>query len=273
MARVNFTQEHLYIIIFILFMTIVNLWHDNIDKSKKLKENHNKNKLKKSQNKIEENSFQKQILEGTTTTTTTTKLTTNAPTTSRPTTTSTTTKPPPEFDSTKYHHYVSSKKINLDPVKLPENYKGTIIVAFTDINYWAAAKLWFQQMKKLKYKNIRIYVLDTVVYQEMQNEIKKGNMKPENAHLPRSLQENFDMFEISEDFVLRTEFDENFKESTYYRQGNLAKVWKIRVQVTLHLLKQGYSILQLDVDSLWMRYVDFDRLPMNFDIIFSIAAV
>ena len=64
-------------------------------------------------------------------------------------------------------------KMNLSPVKLPKNYKGTLIVAFTDINYWPAAKLWFKQISSLNYTNIRLYALDEVVHKEMLKEVNK----------------------------------------------------------------------------------------------------
>jgi hypothetical protein len=144
-------------------------------------------------------------------------------------------------------------------VKLPENYKGTVIVACIDINYWPAGKIWFQRMKTLGYTNVRMYALDQLAYQEMLAEVALGNMKTENVHLPKDF--GVEMVEVAE----------HHNKSNLYRIGNLSKVWKIRVDVTIKLLKQGYSVFQSDIDSLWLKYIDLDSLPLNFDILWSIA--
>ena len=145
-------------------------------------------------------------------------------------------------------------RINLKPVKLLGNYKGTIIVAFSDINYWPAAQLWFQRMKTLNYDNVRMYALDKLAYKKMLAEIDRGFMKPENVYFPTA-----ETIKIKNKFKVKD------------RAGDLNKVWKMRVDVTRKLLKQGYSVLQSDIDSLWLKHVDLDTLPLNFDIIQSTA--
>ena len=81
---------------------------------------------------------------------------------------------------------IRTMSMNLKPVKLPKNYKGTVIVAFTDINYWPVAKLWFKQISSLNYTDIRLYALDKLVHKEMMIEIKNknSNLRLENIFLP-----------------------------------------------------------------------------------------
>ena len=155
---------------------------------------------------------------------------------------------------------INSKKskINLSPVKLPKNYKGTIIVGFTDINYWPVAKLWYERMKVLNYtKQLRMYALDTLVLEKMLSEFPK-----ENVFSPTDLGDDFKVINYKDNFNM---------EKRHMRKEHLHKIWKIRVDVTTELLKQGYSVLQSDIDSLWLKHVDLEILPMNFDIIHSVG--
>ena len=119
-------------------------------------------------------------------------------------------------------------RINLNPVKLPKNYKGTIIVAFSDINYWPAGRLWFQRMKTLGYANVvRMYALDKLAHQEMLSEVENGDMELENVYFPKDFGEDFEVIEIQEDFVRRDDYDAVFADAVNYRTKSLRKVWQI----------------------------------------------
>ena len=52
-------------------------------------------------------------------------------------------------------------------VILPKNYKHSIIIAFTDINYLPTAKRWFARMRQLNYKNLRLYAMDEMAYRKL----------------------------------------------------------------------------------------------------------
>ena len=160
----------------------------------------------------------------------------------------------------------SNQKIALTNVKLPKNYKGTVIVTFTDINYRSATKLWFNRMTFLKYKNIRIYALDNFVYKEMLSDSEIFNT---SVFLPQEIIDLPANFEFNKQKNGTT--DNCASNMNSCRTNAIKKVWKIRMEVTVELLKQGYSVLLSDIDCLWLKYIDVETLPMNFDIIYSIG--
>ena len=164
-------------------------------------------------------------------------------------------------------------KIKTRSTTSSENLKPTIIIAFSDINYWPAAKIWFHRMISLGYQQVRMYALDQIVYQKMLTDIG-----PDFTFSPKQESKNIKLLKIGPNYVYKTEYDPKFKEKYYYSVGsfkNRAKVWNIRVQTITSLLEQGYSVLSSDIDSLWLKYVNLDiffgKRKFNFDIVHSIA--
>lgn len=158
-------------------------------------------------------------------------------------------------------------KISYQKINLPENYKNTIIIAFTDINYIPVTKIWLERMHVLNYTNIRIYALDQHAYKLL---ISESELK--NPYLSRNQIFETVGIELPDNYTQKT-YEDGFEsdEDKAQRIGNQHKIWKIRIDVVESLLLEGYSVLVSDVDAIWMKHIDLDSFPMNFDSIFTVA--
>ena len=117
------------------------------------------------------------------------------------------------------------------PPKMNTN-NDWLIIGFTDIPYIPAARVWYNQLKALGYKNFKLIALDEQTYQVM----------------------NRSGYSID-------------KASTYWQKEDTRKniIWSIRVNTIYNYLKQGKNIMISDVDSIWVDFRNLSNLPDNFD--------
>ena len=102
-------------------------------------------------------------------------------------------------------------------------------------------------------KQVRLYAIDTMAYEGLKAMVSNGDMTKEQASIiPNAIQ-----------------LDKNPGPDW---RPDLRIVWRQRVLMTLTLLKEGWTIMLTDVDSLWMKHVDIvNGLPKNFDVIHAVA--
>ena len=170
-----------------------------------------------------------------------------------------------EVEVINHHHsiFISSVRINgeilnktrqIKPAthKLPKTFsnkvtlehdKGWLIVGFTDFNYVPVAKAWVDHMKVLGYENHRIIAMDEKAFE---------NLKRSGYN------------------VLKAVGDVSEEKDKGQR---LRKIWKMRIDTVYELLLKGYSVFITDVDSVWLKYINLDSLPKNFDGYNAIATV
>ena len=162
-------------------------------------------------------------------------------------------------------------KVNFSykPVELPQNYKGWIIVGFSDVHYLEVSITWFKRMVDLGYDNVVFYCLDDLTLKNMTKNCEAGIFG--NTHNCKNIRLVENSWTVGEDeVILKEEAPENMtmKEMFQY-QVNDRLVWKIRMDTLLKLFSEGYAVMISDVDAIWSEYIDITNFPANFDIINS----
>ena len=183
----------------------------------------------------------------------------------------------PETNKTSSRTIVETVEISYKPVNLPCNYKHPIIIAFTDINYLPAAKKWMTRVRALNYKNIRLYAMDDMVYQKMKIDTKTPKNQSAFFEPEEVFMADFKIKEMGWHGRAYTQYGDGTKQvygknsPTLYRVRELWKAWDVRIKVLYSLLKEGYSVIVSDIDSLWMEYLDPDSFPANVDMVHTQA--
>ena len=102
-----------------------------------------------------------------------------------------------------------------------------IIVAFSDINYFTVAKLWYDQMTEIGYNIHNIACLDTLTYKR------------------------FQQMEYRSFIVV---------ETSSVKKLDLTSIWKARIGTIQKFLNKNLNVFISDVDTIWLRYMDLDAL-------------
>ena len=112
-----------------------------------------------------------------------------------------------------------------------------MILGFADFSYLPVAKIWYNQLTSLGYKNHFIVALDPAAYQNL--------TESDNFH--RTLG--------STEFA----FSHNRRFSGIQGKGGFDKIMGFRQQFLKSLVDLGYNVLATDVDTIWMKYVDVEQ--------------
>ena len=110
-----------------------------------------------------------------------------------------------------------------------------IILGFSDINYVPVAKLWYNRLSSLGYKNHFIMALDLSTYNEL-------------------IKHSYRCYKIADTI-----------------NGKFANIWKLRLEIPLSYLKKGKNVFVSDVDTYWNYYFNLDELSQNFDAFHAYA--
>ena len=160
-------------------------------------------------------------------------------------------------------------EFSYEPVKLPKNHKGWLIIAFLDIHYVTPTRLWYKMMKKVGYENFRLFAIDNLAYEELKKDVENKKLKEHQIALSEGYAELDPESVVTDDSM--PSINATAEELAKYTFRGNHIIWKIRMVNTHNLLKQSYSVMLVDIDSIWNWYVDLDKLPMNFDVIHSVC--
>ena len=112
-----------------------------------------------------------------------------------------------------------------------------IIIAFSDRNYLDIAKLWYDQMSDIGYKNHYIACLDSSTYKSFQNI-------------------RYQSFPVIGGNKMRDKMSQIRKIRDKKRL-----IWKTRINTMEILLNHGLNVFLSDIDVVWLRYKDLEGLP------------
>ena len=138
----------------------------------------------------------------------------------------------------------------------------TVIITFTDITYLHACEIWIKRMKILGYiKSIKIYALDDEAFKKLKETNRISFRLPNN----RTFQLSDHQIELVPDYSVHR------PDQSWRWRPKTQKIWRTRIARTVFLLKNNYNVFLTDVDSLWNRYVDLEKLPGEFDSFHALA--
>ena len=137
-----------------------------------------------------------------------------------------------EVDINEGFHENLEVKFSYEPVNYDKS-KGYLIVAFTDINYLPATKVWFDRIQKLGYGDrVKVYAVDNLARAgllEILNEEQVYNIDG--------------MYQFGE----KLQYDADW-------QPKIGLIWSNRIKATYRLLHEGYTVMLTDIDSVWNKY-------------------
>lgn len=126
----------------------------------------------------------------------------------------------------------------------PQN-ESWIILGFSTYKYIPAAKIWYKNLAALGYNNHFIVPLD------------KSTVK---------------IFQKGKDTSFRIKMPTEFPVNEKFLYKSLGRgLWHVRLATIEKYLSQNYNVFITDVDSIWLNYLDLNRLPKHFDAFHSIA--
>ena len=93
-------------------------------------------------------------------------------------------------------------------------------------------------------------------YDILKNQVEKGELRKHQIGLASFVLESFMIDDEGKNITDMKNWTSRsggrYKQN--YEKRKFKSIWKIRINTVKALLREGYSVFQADVDSIWMKY-------------------